>query len=193
MNRIKKNLSLITLIVLFVFIYSCNKSDDKNIQTDKQKTIETQNIKTNTDSTKLVKEGKFVCPMHPLMQSNEQIKCPICKMQMVSKADFNKQTMDEHGKMETNYAGKKDAVHFDVTLSVIKSTECSALIETALKSDKGILAYHIDILNKIADMYFDKNKTSKENIKKLISDAGFDADDIKANPDAANKMTAECK
>ena len=42
-------------------------------------------------------------------------------------------------------------------------------------------------------MYFDKSKTSKDNIEKLISDAGYDANGKKANPDAAAKQPPDCK
>jgi len=67
------------------------------------------------------------------------------------------------------------------------------LIESALSKDKGILEYHVDILNNVVHMYFDKNKTSKSNIEKLVADAGFDANDTKANPDAVAKFPADCK
>ena len=127
------------------------------------------------------------------MQDNEPMKCPICRMNMVVKSDLNKQMMDEHESMESKVEGKKDAVHFEVNLSVVKSTECQAIIESALKSDAGILGYHVDILNKVAHMYFDKTKTSKDKIEKLVSDAGFDANGTKANPDALGKLPAECK
>ena len=80
-----------------------------------------------------------------------------------------------------------------MNLSVVKSTECQAIVESALKSDAGILGYHVDILNKVAHMYFDKTKTSKDKIEKLVSDAGFDANGTKANSDALAKLPAECK
>ena len=188
----KKTATLIILVAVVFFIYGCGKSDKDTSQTDKQKTDQTQN-KNKPDTTKLVKDGKYVCSMHPLMQANEPMKCPICRMNMVLKSDMNKQMMDEHESMESKVEGKKDAVHFEVNLSVVKSTECQAIIETALKSDAGILGYHVDILNKVAHMYFDKTKTSKEKIEKLISDTGFDANGTKANPDAVSKLPQECK
>ena len=95
--------------------------------------------------------------------------------------------------MKKEMGNKKDAVHLEVNLSVVKSTECRAVIESALKSDSGIFGYHVDIFNKVAHIYFDKNKTSKEKIEKVISGAGFDANNIKADPGAMNKLPAECR
>ena len=93
--------------------------------------------------------------------------------------------------MKSNFAGKTDSARFDVDLPIIKSTDCAGLIETSLKSDQGILGYHIDKLNKIADMFFDKTKMSRENIEKLISNAGFDANSTKANSDEVNKLPVD--
>ena len=192
MNSLKFTGIFLIISVTGVILFSCNKSDKDNTQNEKQTTDQSQN-KKKIDTTKLVKDGKYVCPMHPLMQSNDSMKCPVCKMWMESKASLNKQMMDEHESMESKFTGKKDAVHFEVNLSVLKSTECQAIIESALKSDAGILGYHVDILNKVAHMYFDKTKTNKEKIEKLISDTGFDANNTMANPDAVNKLPAECR
>src|ERR1700704_606784 len=134
MNNLKLTGIFIILAIIGVVLFSCNKSDKDN---NKQKTDQTD--KKKIDTTKLVKDGKYVCSMHPLMQSNDSIKCPICKMWMGSKASLNKQMMDEHESMESKIEGKKDAVHFEVNLSVVKSTECQAVIESALKSDAGIM------------------------------------------------------
>jgi copper chaperone CopZ len=199
MNKFKITSSLMVVAVLAIFVfYGCSKSDKDKLQTDNQKKEQTQDQTKNTqpkqiDTTKLVKDGKYVCPMHPLMQSNEPIKCPICRMNMELKADINKQMSEEHENMESKFAGKKDAVHFEVNLSVVKSSECKGIIESALKKDEGVMDYHTDILNRVVHLYFDKSKTTKANIEKLISDAGYDANSIKANPDAVNKLPADCK
>jgi copper chaperone CopZ len=132
--------------------------------------------------------------MHPTQQSDDpNAKCPICKMKMVSKEAYNKQMLDEHEALEVKNQGKKDAIHFEVKLSVVKSDDCKKLIESELKKDTGVIDYHIDILDRVIHMYIDKNKTSKSNVEKLIADTGFDANNTKANPEAVNKLPAECK
>jgi hypothetical protein len=184
-----KTLKLAALIVLSItFIYAltgCGKKENTENQTDKKQ--------TDTKTVEMVADGKYVCPMHPLEQANEPAKCRICKMNLVSKNAHNKEMMDMHEKMEGKYAGKKDMVHFEVKLSVIKSDRCEGAIESALSSDKGIVDYHVDIINRIIHLYYDKSKTSKDNIEKLVSDAGFDANEKKANPDAVAKLPDECR
>lgn len=189
---------LVFAVIAFISIAvlnGCGKTDKDKTVTEKQTTDKqtTDQSKNKIDTTKLVKDGKYVCSMHPLMQSNEPIKCPVCKMNMVLKSDVNKEMSEEHEKMESNFAGKKDAIHFEVNLSPVKSSECKSIIETALKNDAGILGFHIDILNKVVHMYLDKSKTSKANVEKLITDAGYDANDKKANPDSINKLPNDCK
>ncbi len=196
MGKLKITSSVMVFAVFTVFVLSGCSKTDKDTQTDKQKTEQNQNTQKQTkqiDTTKLVKDGKYVCPMHPLMQSNEPMKCPVCRMDMELKSDINKQMSEEHENMESKFSGKKDAVHFEVNLSPVKSSECQTVIESALQKDPGIMGYHTDIFNKVVHLYFDKSKTTKANIEKLISDAGYDANGIKANPDAVNKLPADCK
>ena len=165
----------------------CGKSGKEDIsQTEKKTQESTETIK--------VADGEYVCPMHPLEQSNDvSAKCPVCKMNMISKKEHNNEMSEMHENMEKKFAGQKDAIHFEVNLSVIKSDECERFMVKALKSDPGVLDFHIDIINKVIHMYIDKSKTSKENVEKLISDAGFDANNTKANPDAAGKLPEACK
>lgn len=186
----KNALNLVFVMLLAALIAAgCGKKETSDKHTDSK----TDQTKT-TDTSKMVADGKYFCSMHPTQQFNDaDAKCPICKMKLTSKTEHNKKMSEEHEAMETKYAGKKDLIHFEVNLSVIKSDECETLIEKALSSDKGVVEYHIDIVNKIIHMYIDKNKTTKSNVEKLISDAGFDANNTKASPDAVSKLPAECK
>jgi mercuric ion binding protein len=191
----KSKITLILLAATFLIgiaiLSSCGKSDKdavKNNKTTEEKQVERR------DSTILAADGKYFCTMHPTQQSNDpNAKCPICKMKMVSKADYNKQMLDEHEALEQKNQGKKDLIHFEVNLSVVKSDACEKLIESALKKDPGIVDFHVDVLSKVIHMYIDKSKTTKSNVEKLISDAGFDANNTKANPEAVNKLPAECR
>jgi copper chaperone CopZ len=142
----------------------------------------------------MVADGKYFCPMHPTQQSdNPDAPCPICKMRLESKAEYNKKMDAEHEALENKYAGKTGLIHFEVKLSPVKSDECQPVIEKALSSDKGVVEYHIDIVNKVIHMYIDKNKTTKAAVEKAIADAGFDANDTKAGPDAVAKLPPDCR
>ncbi|RPI14674.1 MAG: hypothetical protein EHM58_15900 [Ignavibacteriae bacterium] len=192
----KNKISLILLAAAFVIgiaILSSCGSKDEHTGNDKHKET-TQTDNKQADNSKMVADGAYFCPMHPIQQTNDpNVKCPICKMKLDSKAEHNKKMMDEHTALENKYHDKKDLLHFEVTLPVIKSDECQVIIEEALSKDAGIVEYHTDILNRIIHMYIDKNKTSKSKVEKVISDAGFDANDTKANPEAAGKLPADCK
>lgn len=187
-----------SFIMIFLFIYAvsgCGKKDD--MQNDKKQSTDTSHKDHSSDTKQngnIVSDGKYFCSMHPTQQSNNpDEKCPVCKMKMVSKAEYNKKMSDEHESMEQKNAGKKDLIHFEVKLSVIKSDECRSIIEAALSKDKGIAEYHLDIVNRIIHMYVDKSKTTKSNVEKLISEAGFEANDTKANTDAVSKLPDGCK
>lgn len=195
-----KNLRNSSLFIIFIILFSvalagCSKTNKVTTSDDKKTTEQqtTEQPKNKIDTSKLVKDGKYVCSMHPVMQSNEPMKCPICKMNMVTKKELNDQMSEEHESMESKFAGTKNAIHFEVNLSVVKSSACQTLIESALKNDAGILGFHVDILNRVVHMYFDKTKTTKANIEKLVSDAGYDANNTKANPDAFAKLPADCR
>ncbi len=189
------SISIVSILLVVVLVFGCNKKEN-DVKDDKQSTeMKNDDQKVNnTDAAKMIKDGKYFCPMHPAQQTDDPaVKCPICKMKLNPKAEYNKKMNEEHEALETKYAGKKDLIHFEVKLSVIKSDECERLIETALSSDKGVVEYHIDIVNKVIHMYIDKSKTTKSNVEKVISDAGFDANDTKAGTDAIAKLPADCK
>lgn len=189
------SISIVFMVLVVVLVFGCNKKEN-DVKDNKQSTeMKNDDQKVNnTDAAKMVKDGKYFCPMHPAQQTDDPaVKCPICKMKLNPKSEYNKKMSEEHEALETKYSGKKDLIHFEVTLSVIKSDQCERLIETALSSDKGVVEYHIDIVNKVIHMYLDKSKTTKSNVEKVISDAGFDANDTKAGADAIAKLPADCK
>jgi periplasmic mercuric ion binding protein len=187
-----KTLRSAAILFLFILIaFAANGcGDKKSTQDDKKQSTE----KDQNQTANMISDGKYFCPMHPTQQTDDSaVRCPICKMKLTSKADYNKKMSEEHEAMEKKYAGKNDLIHFEVKLSVIKSDECQPLLEAALSKDKGVVEYHIEIVNRIIHMYIDKAKTTKSNVEKLISEAGFDANDTKATADAVSKLPAECK
>lgn len=69
---------------------------------------------------------------------------------------------------------------------------CTTNIEKAL-SFKGIEKLNVDLKTKIVTVSFDPQQTKPEQIRSAISKAGYDADDIKANPKAYKKLKKCCK
>lgn len=70
---------------------------------------------------------------------------------------------------------------------------CKATIEKALAFEKGIKRSILDVPTKVVTVTYNPNKTTPEKIRQAIANAGYDADDIKANPKAYKKLDDCCK
>ena len=71
--------------------------------------------------------------------------------------------------------------------------DCKERIEEALAFEKGIKDSDVDVEKQIVTVNYKKSKTSPEKIRKAISKAGYDADDVKADTKAYGKLPACCK
>ena len=71
--------------------------------------------------------------------------------------------------------------------------ECKEIIEEALAFEKGVKESELDLETKIVIITYKKAKTTPDKIRKAISKAGYDADDVKADPKAYSKLDACCK
>ncbi|OFY83923.1 MAG: hypothetical protein A3F72_07505 [Bacteroidetes bacterium RIFCSPLOWO2_12_FULL_35_15] len=70
---------------------------------------------------------------------------------------------------------------------------CKETLENALAFEKGIKKSNLDVTSKVITVVYNPKKTTPENIRLAISKAGYDADDIKANPKAYKKLEDCCK
>ena len=70
---------------------------------------------------------------------------------------------------------------------------CKETIEKALAYTKGVKKSEVDYENKLVVVTFKPNKTNPSLIRKAIADAGYDADDEKANKDAYDKLPNCCR
>ena len=71
--------------------------------------------------------------------------------------------------------------------------ECKETIEKALAFEKGIKSASVDLETNTVKVTYRTAKTSPENIRKAISEAGYDADDIAANPKSYENLSDCCK
>jgi copper chaperone CopZ len=190
-----KTTKLITLLIITAaFVYTITGCGKKESEMKDDKTVtENKNEGHEHDTLNLVKDGSYFCPMHPLVQSNEKAKCNICKMDLITKKEHNEDMVKKHEELEGKYAGKPNTIHFEVKLSTLKSWECEKAIKSALKKTSGVLDFTIDLLDSRIHMYIDKSITSKKDVENVISNLGYDANDTKANPEAAGKLEPECK
>jgi periplasmic mercuric ion binding protein len=70
---------------------------------------------------------------------------------------------------------------------------CKETIEKALSYETGVKKSNLDVKTKICTVQFDITKTTPEKIKLAISNSGYDADAVKANKKAYDKLSPCCK
>jgi copper chaperone CopZ len=70
---------------------------------------------------------------------------------------------------------------------------CKERIEEALAFEKGVKKSSLDVETKIVTVTYRPSKTTPEKIRRAISKAGYDADDVTADPKAYGKLPACCK
>lgn len=70
--------------------------------------------------------------------------------------------------------------------------ECKERIESKLNYTKGISFAELDYKSQELTVKFKADKITLEEIKKIVSDLGYDADDVKANPEEQKKLPSCC-
>ena len=70
---------------------------------------------------------------------------------------------------------------------------CKEKIESKLNYVKGILFAELDVESKQLSIKYNTAKISIDEIKKIISELGYDADDVNANPESVMKLPACCR
>ena len=71
--------------------------------------------------------------------------------------------------------------------------DCKERIEELLNYTKGVTFAELDLVTKKVTVKFKSSKISLTEIKKKISDLGYDADEIKANAEGIKKLPACCQ
>jgi periplasmic mercuric ion binding protein len=72
-------------------------------------------------------------------------------------------------------------------------SQCKTTIETALGKVKGIKKSTLDIATHDATVVYAPKKLDAAAIRKAITMAGYDADDLKANQEAHDNLPACCR
>jgi len=84
------------------------------------------------------------------------------------------------------------------TVQITTSAECVAncckdRIEEEMQFTKGITAANLDVESQVLTVTFKTKKNSVENIRKIISNLGYNADDVMANESAHNDLPNCCQ
>lgn len=81
-------------------------------------------------------------------------------------------------------------------VTIQTSAECQACkerIEEALIYTKGVKYAELDLHTMVITVGYSPKKITLDEIKQKISNTGYDADDVKANPESFNQLPACCK
>lgn len=70
---------------------------------------------------------------------------------------------------------------------------CKERLEGVLNYTKGVKFAELNVLEKTLEVHFNPSKINVEEIRKIISETGYDADDLKANPKSQENLPACCK
>lgn len=71
--------------------------------------------------------------------------------------------------------------------------DCKAKIELSLFKQYGIVAYKADLKKKNVTVTWLTDRTDIEQIKTMIANVGFDADDVTAEESAFKRLSPACK
>ena len=89
----------------------------------------------------------------------------------------------------SNKGGKEKAV----IQTSAQCESCQKRIETALKKIDGIKSADLNLDNKKVNVVYDPSLITLDKIKEAITNAGYDADDLKANTTAYDNLPGCCK
>ena len=70
---------------------------------------------------------------------------------------------------------------------------CGQKFKTEMLKIKGVKMYELDDKAMTFTIYYNSKKTTLQAIKEGISKLGYDADDVKANPEAYESLDGCCK
>jgi copper chaperone CopZ len=71
--------------------------------------------------------------------------------------------------------------------------QCKEKIENDLSFEKGVKTVKLDLTTKEVTVVYNAKKTDEQKIREAITQIGYDADTLKANAKAFNKLPDCCK
>lgn len=90
-------------------------------------------------------------------------------------------------------AQTKPALTAKISIPTVQCDMCKERIETYLKRYDGVTSVNVNVKKKEATVKYLTDRTNIETIKTAIANAGYDADDVPANPEAYKALPKCCK
>ena len=80
-----------------------------------------------------------------------------------------------------------------INTPTIQCGMCQEIIEVGLAKVDGVSNPRVDLKTKKTILLHDPEKTNKKSIEKIVSELGYQANNLKANPDSYADLPACCK
>lgn len=96
----------------------------------------------------------------------------------------------------TAQAQTKETIVINTQISCDHCLDCESCgprVSKAIRKTSGIGKVRINPKKNTITVTYDPAKTNPDKIRTAISNVGFDADDVKASPEAYNNLDACCK
>ena len=93
----------------------------------------------------------------------------------------------------TAMAQQKGKVTVVIKTPTVQCETCKTRIENYMAKEEGIVKVNVDYKKKTTTVTYLTERTNVENIKALIANCGYDADDVTAEPDAYKRLPTCCK
>lgn len=90
------------------------------------------------------------------------------------------------------FAQDKEVMEVKIKTSA-QSDACKMNIEKALAYEAGVVSSNLNLNTKFVNVKYKSHKTNHEKLRVAISKVGYDADGIKANQRAYDRLPAGCK
>jgi len=97
------------------------------------------------------------------------------------------------GLATTSIAQQKTQQTVVIKTPTVQCEECKERIEKYMSHEEGIIKVSVDYKKKTATVTYYTARTNVENIKALIANVGYDADDVTAEPDSYKRLPTCCK
>lgn len=93
----------------------------------------------------------------------------------------------------SSFAQAKTVDKATISTPGIQCEMCKKRIETYLMRQDGVKAIKVDLKKKVVGVQWITDRTNIENIKAMIANLGYDADDVTAEESAYKKLPPCCK
>jgi periplasmic mercuric ion binding protein len=97
------------------------------------------------------------------------------------------------GLATTTFAQTAAKTTATIKTPTVQCEKCKARIENYMSHEDGIVKITVDYKKKITTVTYIPDRTNIENIKAMIANVGYDADDVTAEPDAYKRLPTCCK